>query len=66
MHVEDKSSRHHSKYVSGDNVAHRCLMTYLDMFCKMKYKNSRGMYCTNRSCPGQNFFIIFYIIFSIG
>ena len=35
MHVEDKSSRHHSKYVSGDNVAHRCLMTYLDMFSNM-------------------------------
>ena len=35
MHVEDKSNRHHSKYVSEDNVAHRCLMTYLDMFSNM-------------------------------
>ena len=29
--MKDTSSRHHSKYVSGDNVAHRCLMTYLDI-----------------------------------
>ena len=24
--------QHHSKYLSPDNVIHRCLMTYLDIF----------------------------------
>ena len=33
--MEDKSDRHHAKYVSGDNVAHKCLMTYIDMFPNM-------------------------------
>ena len=27
--------RHHSKYVSPDNVIHKCLMTYLEMFPNM-------------------------------
>ena len=33
--MQDASSRHHSKYVNGANVAHRCLMTYLDMISNM-------------------------------
>ncbi len=33
--MEDNSDRHHSKYVSGNNVAHRCLMSYLNMFPNM-------------------------------
>jgi len=51
MHVEDKSSKHHSHYVSEANVIHRCLMTYLDMFSNMTpewYINSVYYSCNRK------------------
>ena len=49
--MQDTSSRHHSKYVNGANVAHRCLMTYLDMISNMPpewYINSVYYSCNRK------------------